>query len=344
LTSTRQEEAPAESGGTTSKMYPLMLSYLTLRRIIGWIAVLLPVVLVAAKLLLRKQLNIPVQWPDSASGFYYTGMRDVFVGSLCALGVFLLAYRGYDRLDFWITFVAGLCAIGVALFPTKPSCQPQPRCLTSNQNLVGNMHNGFAITLITLMGFMALRFAKSIYQGKPGSQKIPDKHRIREIVRRALRGLGFLNQWPAGSEPRRNGKPRPSPSTRLKRHRNFLYRVCAAVTLICAILFLLQGVTPWLDAVKQHIQVFLLVIETIAIFSFGAAWFVKGRSLLPIHRRKVLRNPASTHYENVDGYDVREHAEKVQQLLANDGMSAGKAAHKLGISRQRVTEIAAEIT
>jgi hypothetical protein len=335
LSSTRLEEAPTEDSGTTAKTYPLIFSYLTLRRIIGWIAVLLPFVLIAARLFFRKQFNIPVQWPDSASGFYYTGMRDVFVGSVCALGVFLLAYRGYDRLDFWITFAAGLCAIGVALFPTKPSCSPQPGCLTSNQNLVGNIHNGFAITLIILMGFMALRFAKSAYQESPGKQG------GQKIMKRALRGLGFLNHWPE-DQVRKNGKP--SPSTRFKRHRNWLYRTCAAVTLICAMLFLLQGVSPWLDGVKQHIRVFLLVIETVAIFSFGTAWFVKGRSMLPFHRRKVLRNPTLTHHGKEDGEDIREHEEKVRQLLADDKMSAGKAARKLGMSRQRLTEIAAEIT
>lgn len=29
----------------------------------------------------------------------YTGMRDVFVGALCAIAVFLRSYRGYDRRD-----------------------------------------------------------------------------------------------------------------------------------------------------------------------------------------------------------------------------------------------------
>jgi hypothetical protein len=30
---------------------------------------------------------------DSISGAYYTEMRDIFVGSLCAIGVFLICYR-----------------------------------------------------------------------------------------------------------------------------------------------------------------------------------------------------------------------------------------------------------
>lgn len=49
----------------------------------------------------------------SVSGYYYTGVRDVLVGSLCAIGVFLFSYSGYDDWDKWLTNAAGLFAIGV---------------------------------------------------------------------------------------------------------------------------------------------------------------------------------------------------------------------------------------
>ena len=335
-----------------SSSYPLIMSYLTLRRIIGWIAVLLPLALVAARLFLRKQFNIPVQWPDSASGFYYSGMRDVFVGSVCALGVFLMAYRGYDWVDFGITFVAGFCAIGVALFPTKPTCPDNTACLTPNQDLVGNIHNGFAIALITLMGVMALRFAKSAYQDNKDDQA---------LVKRGLRGLGFANDWSTyripgdAGELVENGKSKPPPSARLKRQRNWWYRASATVTLLCALLFLLQGVTPWLDWFKMHVRVFLLVIETVAIFSFGVAWFVKGRSLLPVYRMRALSklslahdNPVK-HWKNaqtrklVQTRELAQTRELVGEKLAA-GKSASQAAEDLGITSQRVSEIVAEIT
>jgi hypothetical protein len=65
--------------------------------------------------------------PGSMSGYYYTHMRDLFVGALCALGVFLVAYVGYDEVDRWITNIAGLCAIGVAFFPpSRQSARPMP--------------------------------------------------------------------------------------------------------------------------------------------------------------------------------------------------------------------------
>jgi hypothetical protein len=57
--------------------------------------------------------------PSSISGVYYTSMRDVFVGSLSAVGVFLIFYRTSRAADILGT-IAGLAAIAVALFPTKP--------------------------------------------------------------------------------------------------------------------------------------------------------------------------------------------------------------------------------
>src|SRR5687768_8481485 len=57
--------------------------------------------------------------PSSISGAYYTNMRDVFVGSLSAVGVFLLFCRTSLAADILGT-IAGLAAIAVALFPARP--------------------------------------------------------------------------------------------------------------------------------------------------------------------------------------------------------------------------------
>ncbi len=87
-----------------------------LRQIVGWIGTLLPIVL-----LVGVAISSTESRPDSMSGYYYTDMRNIFVGALCALGVFLGAYDGYD-----VRWIAGLptspslCAIGVAFCPTKP--------------------------------------------------------------------------------------------------------------------------------------------------------------------------------------------------------------------------------
>jgi uncharacterized membrane protein len=59
---------------------------------------------------------------DSVSQYYYSGMRDVFVGALCSVALFLFFYRGYDNWgkinwDKLITTTCGFLAIGIAFFP-----------------------------------------------------------------------------------------------------------------------------------------------------------------------------------------------------------------------------------
>jgi len=98
-----------------------LISYLTLRKFVGLIGILLPFALVTIHMLLVQHAVLL----GSMSGYYYTDVRGVLVGSLCAIGVFLFAYRGYDNWDNinWdnvLTNSAGIFAIGVALFPTAP--------------------------------------------------------------------------------------------------------------------------------------------------------------------------------------------------------------------------------
>jgi hypothetical protein len=128
---------------------PLVMSYLLLRVLIGVIAVLLPFVLVLVN------WGIGHGFQPSMSGYYYTAMRDTFVGSLCAIGVFLVSYDGYDLPDRLITDAAGLCTICIAFFPTTPGNQP-----TAHQVLIGDLHLTFACAAFVLLSVMAFRFAK----------------------------------------------------------------------------------------------------------------------------------------------------------------------------------------
>ena len=57
--------------------------------------------------------------PNSLSDYYYTPMRNILVGALCVLGVFLLLYDVSVRVDRWITNV-GTGVLGVAFLPGSP--------------------------------------------------------------------------------------------------------------------------------------------------------------------------------------------------------------------------------
>jgi hypothetical protein len=71
---------------------PIVLPYLALRKAAGGIALGLPFALVIPWWFLGGHII-----ESSISGYYYTGMRNLFVGCLCAIAVFILSCRGYDR-------------------------------------------------------------------------------------------------------------------------------------------------------------------------------------------------------------------------------------------------------
>ncbi len=81
----------------------LTFSYLALRKAVGWIGILLPFVLMPGGYFIFKE-NITLK---NLSVCYHTGMRDVFVGSLCAISLFLFFYKGYDKWDNRMGSLAG---------------------------------------------------------------------------------------------------------------------------------------------------------------------------------------------------------------------------------------------
>jgi hypothetical protein len=96
-----------------------VLSFIAVRRSLGAVGLLLPVLLGPGGYLL---LGIPIQ--ENMSSYYHTPLRDVFVGGVCAIGVFLFCYRGHDVVEHWTGNVGCVAALGVALFPTDPASDP----------------------------------------------------------------------------------------------------------------------------------------------------------------------------------------------------------------------------
>src|SRR4029453_2314070 len=58
----------------------------------------------------------------SMSAYYYSVMRDTFVGILFAVGVILFVYQGYTRFEDWALNLAGGLALGSlsSLWPCPP--------------------------------------------------------------------------------------------------------------------------------------------------------------------------------------------------------------------------------
>lgn len=96
-----------------TRSQPEVLSFQTIRRAIGVLGMSLPVVLLLGGFCFGCHIMM-----ESISHYYYTYFATVFTGTLCAVGLFLITYKGFGPLDDFATNFAGVCAFGVALFPT----------------------------------------------------------------------------------------------------------------------------------------------------------------------------------------------------------------------------------
>jgi len=150
--------------------HDLVLSYYRVRRAIGILGVILPIVLIIGGILSNNQIE------PSISDFYHTTMRDIFVGTLFAIGIFLISYKGYKRdvgewiSDDWVATLAGIAAFGLALFPNESQA-----VVTVSQEALGLkvssiFHYVSALTFFICLGvFCYYKFPKT---AKPVRRRI----------------------------------------------------------------------------------------------------------------------------------------------------------------------------
>ncbi len=141
--------ASARSCNPHKKYETHTYSYLALRKAVGWTGILLPIVLLLGNTLLFSG-NFP---EPSISLYYHTPMRDVLVGGLCAVALFLFFYAGHSRWDNYTGDLAALFALIVAWFP-------------ASEPGVGGVINAIhfvaaALFFITLACFSLFLFTKS---------------------------------------------------------------------------------------------------------------------------------------------------------------------------------------
>jgi len=91
-----------------------VISFQTIRRAVGWFGILLPVVLVLGSFIFDHCQALQ----PSISHYYYTNMREIFVGVLGSVSLFLFTYKGFSTLDSIASSMAGFFSLTVALFPT----------------------------------------------------------------------------------------------------------------------------------------------------------------------------------------------------------------------------------
>lgn len=163
---TDRTEPPAGAAAGSLAPDDLSLDYIYLRKAIGVIAFLLPIIVVVGKWVLDRGAG----FESSISYYYYTHSRNFFVGSLCALAVFFLSYdhRRTDKYkaDNWASNIASACALGVAFLPTTRNTNA-----TTAEKVVGTVHLISAASLFVILGVFAVYFFRMSDAVIPTPQK-----------------------------------------------------------------------------------------------------------------------------------------------------------------------------
>ena len=198
----------------------MIISYMTLRKILGLLGVSLVPVMIIGSVAIDHVNTIEV----SVSAYYYTSMRNGLVGILCGMSLFLLSYHGNERIDSVASKLAGVFALGIAFFPTSPTGE--------KDDILSILHYVTSGIYFAILSYMSV----------------------------------FLFTKSRGHK------------TKEKKKRNRVYRTCGIIMAISAICIPLDGLKPIHDKI-----IFLkptLILETIALTSFGISWLIKGEFLL----------------------------------------------------------------
>jgi hypothetical protein len=219
----------------------LLISYHQLRKAIGVIGVALPFALLIGEIIVVKLFENALGPQPSMSEYYYTAMRGVFVGSLCAIGVFLGSYRGHDVWDRVLATIGCITAVGVAMFP----------CGNVDFSKEATWQKAFTVTHFTCAGilfvvlglFCVWLFRRFTDDGSP---------------------------LPVGVEP-----------TQDKKRKNRLYLLCgcaifASIAAIGAWKFYCHLFVTLADREYYDSLPIVYFCELVMVEAFGISWLVKG--------------------------------------------------------------------
>ncbi|UWP94950.1 hypothetical protein K3X48_12185 [Aliiroseovarius crassostreae] len=220
---------------------PDLATMLRLRRSIGAIGLGLPIVLMLGAMIAQMPMK------NSISEFYYSPLREIFIGAAAGVGLFLLAYQGYPAANGeWLTDrrvsnLAGASVLFMAAVPTnclQATCYPPQTLmdqLIADDRLQATLHLGAAGLFLASLGVMS--------------------HTL----------------FTRCTAP---------PCSMQKERRNLCYRLFGWV--IYAMVALVGGVKlvfPELGHVWDNGWHFTFWAESVALWAFGLSWLMKGEAL-----------------------------------------------------------------
>jgi hypothetical protein len=176
----------------------------------------------------------------SLSAYYYTGMRDFFVGGMVVSGLFLITYRLFEKsLNNVLTIIGGLAALGVAFFPT-------------------DRFEGSTAVLTPLQARLGEGVVSDVHHWSAG------------VFLVSLAIISFFFGVQEGRRPQQRATGRAMLPPRFWR---WFHWVCALLVL-GGVAFVFLAKREHMTADHE-----LLIAEIVAIVAFGLSWFFKGLEL-----------------------------------------------------------------
>lgn len=155
-------------------------------RALRWGLALLGPALPVVFLLWRLFGGVPLQHSMSAYYCLSGPTRDVFVGTLIAVGALLICYKGYTVWEDWALNLAGACVTGVALFHMN--------CPTARGLWDGSLHGGCAIAFFVLIAYVAV-FRAADTLPVIGDARVERRYRLLYRVLGVAMVLSPLGAW-----------------------------------------------------------------------------------------------------------------------------------------------------
>ena len=153
---------------STNRERSLIISYLAMRRLIGILGISLPFIVVIGGLI---QGEPGLQ--GSISGYYYTNMRDCFVGILSGVALFLISYKGYEKIDDIVANLSGIFALGILFFPTAMFSGKVVKVgmFLIDDSISENIHLMFGALFFLALSFNSLFLFTRRHPGVMGKEK-----------------------------------------------------------------------------------------------------------------------------------------------------------------------------
>ena len=109
----------------------------------------------------------------SISGYYYTNMRDFIVGILSGVALFLISYKGYEKIDDIVANMSGIFALGMIFFPTAMYSDKAVRVgmFLIDDNISEQIHLTFGALFFLALSFNSLFLFTRRHPGVMGKEK-----------------------------------------------------------------------------------------------------------------------------------------------------------------------------